>query len=82
MIKLDPVKWQDIKVSIIQDYGLSTVLIRDRMRRELGFTVREHNEYQRISNQHNSFDYATHTCTICLDFYDDAAETMFRLKYL
>ena len=74
MIKLAPTQWQDIKTDIIATYGRSTVLLRDKMRRELGFVNREHRWYDH--------DCAEYRCVIMLDFYDDAAETMFRLRYL
>lgn len=74
MIKLAPLVWRDIKTSIIRDYGLSTVLIRDKMKSELGFVDREHRWYD--------YDCAEYRSIIMLDFYNDTAETMFRLKYL
>ena len=70
-LKLD--EWVPIQQKIIDEYPLSTVLIRSKMKRELGFTVRNHRDY---SSWDETID------DIRLDFYDDAKETMFRLKYL
>ena len=48
-------------------------MIRDVMKRELGFTTRLHQDWD------NGRGYIE---TMYLDFYDEASETMFRLKYL
>jgi hypothetical protein len=51
----------------------SIFMIRDVMKRELGFLPRLHTEWS---------DQQGHIEMIYLDFYDDAKETFFRLKYL
>lgn len=75
MIVFTPKEWTPIRNRIKQDYAHkpSVMLIRDSMKRELGFTVREHRVY---SEQRGS------ELSICLDFYDESMETLFRLKYL
>lgn len=61
---------------IIADYG-PAVNISWVCRQRLGFTVRRHTDYS-ISD----FDsYTTDSTRIHLDFYDDASQTMFLLKY-
>lgn len=72
MITLTEKQWAKIHRQIAQEYPPSHLLIRDVMKRELGFTSRRH---RRWNNEHYVFD-------ICLDFYDDTKETWFRLKYL
>jgi hypothetical protein len=52
----------------------SVLLIRETMRRELGFTTRQHTAWSHTDKQYE--------IAVCLDFYDDAAETFFRMKYL
>ena len=74
MIKLTEGEWARIHASIAQEYPPSFLLIRDVMRRELGFTSRRHTEWEAGMVYNNSVIY--------LDFYDDAQETWFRLKYL
>lgn len=74
MIKLTEAEWAKIHASIAREYPPSFLLIRDVMRRELGFTSRRHTEWGK-----GFVDYDT---VIYLDFYDDAQETWFRLKYL
>ena len=52
----------------------STLLIRDKMKRELGFTVRSHTGW--------TPELVSQITIVYLDFYNDEAETMFRLTYL
>ena len=51
----------------------SYILIRTKMRQELGFTTRHHSQWD------ETLGYVEN---ICVDFYSDEAETMFRLTYL
>lgn len=74
MIKLAKTEWYDIKRSIQQEYPPSVTLMRSVMRRELGFTVR--------LQAAPSPDPFVDSTVICLDFYDEALEIIFRLKYL
>jgi len=64
VVKLTSKEWADIYNRLAKDWPSSHLLIREVMRRELGFTVRRHQEW------------------VNLDFYDDAKETWFRLRYL
>jgi hypothetical protein len=68
--------WDKLKEKIIEDYGRSTVLISWRLRTTLGFTIREHIDYQSGA----SGGWITGN-TIRLDFWDDYLQTMFLLKY-
>jgi hypothetical protein len=82
VIKLSPKVWTDILIKIEIDHGKAAVLIRDVMRRELGFTSRYHKFWQ-PSDGLNVYDgHGDYVTEVHLDFYDDAKETMFRLKYL
>jgi len=65
--------WNKLREKIIEDYGQTTVMISWRLRETLGFTVREHRDY----NQ----DHWETRHTIRLDFWDDSMQTMFLLKY-
>jgi hypothetical protein len=69
MIKFTLYEWREIKERLATDYGRSVLLLKEKTKRELGFTVRLHHDFEFPS-------------VVCLDFYDDAKETMFRLKYL
>jgi hypothetical protein len=66
-------QWQKIRQHIAEHYPPSVLLIRDCMRRDLGFTTRVHRDYRTYQ------DYDT---PIMLDFYDEVQHTFFLLKYL
>jgi hypothetical protein len=75
MITLETREWTKIRKQLKEDYAWkpSVLLIRETMKRELGFTTRYHQEY----TEQTGF-----TEHVCLDFYNDASESYFRLKYL
>ena len=75
MITLNVKEWTRIRKQLREEYAWkpSVFMIREVMRRELGFTTRYHSEYDEQTGS---------TETVCLDFYNDAAESWFRLKYL
>lgn len=115
MIVLTPSEWsRNIKPRLIQEYG-ARIMISWVCRRELGFTVREHQGWQDNPNyrsdmtkyhnllEHRGQDWYLRSDNtesdlgillsgppsrgnripqVCLDFYDHAHETFFRLKYL
>jgi len=75
VVKLTKEQWLPIWNQIKIDHPKSVWMISWATKRELGFTVRRY------------FDPAkaepfVDTSVICLDFYDEAKEIMFRLKYL
>jgi hypothetical protein len=76
MITLTNSEWLEIYRRLQQDYSPSVTLMRGVMRRELGFVVRKHDVWL---GQDPGMGYAT---TVYLDFFDDAKETWFTLKYL
>jgi len=75
--------WSKIKDQIAKNYPPSVLLIRNRMRAVLGFTVREHEEWIDREVNINDVSYGTKWIenTIHLDFYDNPKRTMFLLKY-
>ena len=75
MLTLTPNEWKYIRNKLKEDYAWkpSVFMIRETMRRELGFTPRFHSEYT---------DQSGYIEVVCLDFYSDEAETFFRMKYL
>jgi hypothetical protein len=77
-IVLGKSQWEKIYAEIKQDYPLSTVLIRSRMRETLGFSLREHSEWTPPNG--NDY-YGHHSVTMRLDFYDEPKRLMFLLKY-
>ena len=76
MITLTVAEWNKIQDQLLDDWPKSHVIMRDVMRRELGFTVRKHDVWL---GQDPGMGFAT---MVYLDFFDDAKETWFILKYL
>ena len=76
--------WLLIRQKIVAQYGLY-YLISTVSKRELGFTVRLHNQWITINKNNQGDDivprgYLQHQ--VHLDFYNNAALTWFQLKYL
>ena len=76
MITLSNRDWLAIKESLQLEWAHkpSVFLMRSVMKRELGFTVRVDEIWCKL-NYKMSY-------TIYLDFFNEPAETMFRLRYL
>lgn len=75
MITLKINEWNSIRKRIKEEYALkpSVFMIREVMKRELGFTTRLHQDWSSLGGFIE---------TMYLDFYDEPSETLFRLKYL
>ena len=76
-----PGEWSDIYALILRDFGMG-MAIRPRLKRELGFTYRHHqglvpNEYPRTDGPNMRYEEQIH-----LDFFSEAAQSWFQLKYL
>jgi hypothetical protein len=84
MVTLTDKEWADIYNRLAKDWPASYLLIREVTRRELGFVVRRHEEWHERQADGRDVGYGTKYRTehVCLDFYDDAKETWFRLRYL
>lgn len=80
-IKLTVRQWQAIRADLHMEHPKSVFMLRDKMRKVLGFTVREHSEYKYNDSEHNSFDTMSHEYSIHLDFYNERKRTMFLLKF-
>ena len=74
-IKLTRAEWQPISTRLSEECPKSWTTITYVQKRELGFTVRHHVDY-------NANQWADRKEYVCLDFYDDVKETYFRMKYL
>jgi hypothetical protein len=69
-------QWAEIYYLIYKNYPHSVLLIRDKMKKVLGFTVRTYTEWTVV------YDGTEHpTTTMRLDFYDEPKRTMFLLRY-
>lgn len=71
-IVLSKPQWYALKEKVNQDYPPSVSLVREKMKRVLGFTPRLHETWDaRIG----------YTVEMHLDFFDEQKRTMFLLKY-
>lgn len=80
-IKLSLSQWEDIKLKMTKDQTVSksTLLIREKMKQRLGFTVREHSEWVHYKKPDDGYKELVHN--IHLDFYSEPKRTMFLLRY-
>jgi hypothetical protein len=82
-----PREFEELYSRMIEEYGRSTMIISWKLKRELGFTIRHHRglapnavEDDRLTDE---FRYKYHyEDQVHLDFYSEAAQTWFMLKYL
>ena len=65
--------WHPIWQKIKRDHPPSVYLIRSNMKKVLGFTVREHQQFD--------YDKDIHVVTIMLDFFSEKHRSLFLLKY-
>jgi hypothetical protein len=68
-------QWQAIRAELQTEHPRTVFMLRDKMKRVLGFTVREHNDW--IPKLDGG--YTEHS--IRLDFYSERKYTMFLLKF-
>ena len=81
-------EWDRIFQQVKQDYAHSpaTYLIRTRMQKDLGWTYREHKDWQQYSeddwDRDATLDWRDSSSRIHIDFYTEEARTFFMLRYL
>jgi hypothetical protein len=68
-------QWQSIRAELHTEYPKSVFMLKDKMRKVLGFTVREHSEWI-VKPDGGHSDHS-----IRLDFYNERKYTMFLLKF-
>jgi hypothetical protein len=96
-IKLTVNQWRKIRTELHTEHPKTVFMIKDKMKRVLGFTVREHNEW--VTDPHAYTEEPTtlsklidfdqdgwykgkrHEHSIRLDFYSERKYTMFLLKF-
>jgi hypothetical protein len=79
-ISLSVPQWEALLKKLKVDYSSeppSTLLIRNQMKKKLGFVPRHHEYWQDAGD--NQFAQFRHI--VFLDFYDEQKKTMFLLKY-
>lgn len=83
-IKLSESDWATLHDKLKQDYPKSVILVRDKMKRVLGFVPREHEEWQTSNSgdiRSKGWEFRFPTTTIHLDFYDENKKLLFLIKY-
>ena len=69
-------EWDRIRKQIRTEFGPSMVMLRSKMRDELGFLPREHHAWV------SKMDGGHYTSEIHIDFYTESARTWFLLKFI
>lgn len=77
----EPGIWLDIYSKILKDYGMG-MAVRTRLRRELGFTYRNHRGLVPNPNPRKDGPTMHYEEQVHLDFYSQSAQSWFQLKYL
>ncbi len=72
--------WEEIWQRILQEYG-AKIAISFVCRRELGFTIRTHTEWVEFDRTGDRPRFYAQE-QVHLDFYSEAAQSWFQLKYL
>ncbi len=77
-----PGDWIKIYTKILQDFGRG-MAVRTRLRRELGFSYRHHRGLVPNDHQYQDGPKMMHyEDQIHVDFYNEAAQSWFQLRYL
>ena len=80
-----PAEWEKILEKIKKDQPPSVWLIRNNMRKKMGFTVREHTEwlgyYDDATKEQRKAKFHGYRTMIHLDFYDERYRSLFLLRY-
>ena len=79
-LKLTEAEWRKIAEQIDKNHPKSVLMVRWKMKEVLGFTPREHEEWV-VIDRTGDRDRKMLVKQIHLDFYDEAKQTMFLLKY-
>lgn len=83
MIKLTYKKWLPVLDRIKTEYPASVWAISWKQREVLGFTVRNYREWtQQNKDRHDNIRWGRPEEGVYLDFWNDAQETFFSVKYL
>jgi hypothetical protein len=82
-------EFEELHHRLLEEHGRATMLVSWRMKRELGFTIRHHQqlvEYQEVvweMRRDEGWDKRYYNeSQVHLDFYNEAQQTWFVLKYL
>jgi len=76
-IELSHTQWARLKERLKQDYPPSVIYMRIKGKTKLGFTVREHKDWDKEMGKHGGW---RKNC-VMLDFYSEKKRTFFIMKY-
>ena len=77
----NPGEWSDIYALILRDFGMKMAL-RTRLRKEMGFTYRHHQGLVPVDHPTLNGPKMHYEEQVHVDFYSEAAQSWFQLKYL
>ena len=80
-IKVTEKQWAELYQQLSKDHPSSYLLIRDKMRRKLGFVFRRHAVWQTYFDPNYLKERKVYIEELYLDFYDEKKKTWFLLKY-
>jgi len=82
-VVLSPASWRAIRDELHKEQPRSVFALRSKMRKILGFTVREHREWvmTRPDPSDPTVDQGHYEDQVHLDFYSENKRTMFLMKY-
>jgi hypothetical protein len=66
-------QWEVLYKQLKEEYPISVMLIRSRMKEKLGFVNREYKEYNQVTHRYKN--------CVMLDFYSEKKRTFFIMKY-
>ena len=72
-VELTVSQWEVLYKRLKEEYPISVVLIRSRMKEKLGFVNREYKEYNQLTQRYKN--------CVMLDFYSEKKRTFFIMKY-
>lgn len=78
-VKMSEQNWAKLRYHLFQTQPKSVMLTRWKMKKVLGFTDRLHVEWIEEPNRWGGMGYEERQ--VHLDFFDEAKQTMFLLKY-
>lgn len=76
-IEISYIQWEKLYKQLRKDYARSVLLIRERMKSKLGFTVREYKDWDNSIGKYGGW---RKNC-VMLDFYSEKKRSFFILKY-
>lgn len=75
-------QWKAIRLALHEEHPKTVFMIRDKMKKVLGFTVREHKAWiDKPKTAGDDLNFGYYDYQIHLDFYSENKRTMFLMKF-